>query len=168
MNSSQLSYQEVLQLVELINGASAFSELRIRSGDVEIDLRRNGSSSSVPTSTVVADASAKTSIEHSAVQPKPSAASDLNRQAPTPAKRDGLQVVRAPMVGTIYLAPEPRAAPFVTVGKRVAAGDQLGIIEVMKLMNPIRADAPGSVSEILVGDGETVEYGQDLFVITPG
>jgi acetyl-CoA carboxylase biotin carboxyl carrier protein len=80
----------------------------------------------------------------------------------------GASVVRAPMVGTIYLAPEPGAASFVKIGQQVAAGDQLCIIEVMKLMNAVTAEQPGTVSDILAGDGEAVEFGQDLFVIAPG
>jgi len=78
-----------------------------------------------------------------------------------------MSVVTAPMVGTIYHAAEPGAAPFVKVGQQVEAGDQLCIIEVMKLMNAVTAESGGTVSEILVGDGEAVEFGQHLYVIAP-
>lgn len=70
------------------------------------------------------------------------------------------------MVGTVYHAPEPGAKPFVEVGQRVSAGEQLCIIEVMKLMNSIDAETLGVVSEILIADGEAVQYGQELFVIS--
>jgi acetyl-CoA carboxylase biotin carboxyl carrier protein len=80
---------------------------------------------------------------------------------------EGASVVKAPMVGTIYHAPEPGAAPFVALGQRVEAGTQLCIIEVMKLMNAVVAESAGTVSEILVGDGEAVGFGQDLYVIAP-
>ncbi len=70
------------------------------------------------------------------------------------------------MVGTVYLAPEPGAKPFVEVGQAVEAGTQLCIVEVMKLMNAVTAGRNGVVSEILVGDAEPVEFGQPLFVIT--
>ncbi|MDM9560475.1 MULTISPECIES: acetyl-CoA carboxylase biotin carboxyl carrier protein [Bordetella] len=74
-------------------------------------------------------------------------------------------VVKAPMVGTFYRAPNPGAAPFVDVGQSVKEGDPLCIIEAMKLLNEIEADKAGVIKEILVENGEPVEYGQPLFVI---
>ncbi|MBO9329837.1 acetyl-CoA carboxylase biotin carboxyl carrier protein subunit [Achromobacter sp. HZ01] len=74
-------------------------------------------------------------------------------------------VVKAPMVGTFYRAPNPGAAPFVDVGATVKEGDPLCIIEAMKLLNEIEADKSGVIKEILVENGEPVEYGQPLFVI---
>lgn len=73
--------------------------------------------------------------------------------------------VKAPMVGTFYRAPNPGATPFVEVGQSVKEGDPLCIIEAMKLLNEIEADKSGVVKEILVENGEPVEYGQPLFVI---
>ena len=75
------------------------------------------------------------------------------------------QVVKAPLVGTFYSASAPDAAPFVQVGDTVAEGQTLGIIEAMKLMNEIESDYVGTVKEILVENGQMVEYGQPLFVI---
>jgi acetyl-CoA carboxylase biotin carboxyl carrier protein len=75
--------------------------------------------------------------------------------------------VTAPLVGTFYLAPEPGAAPFVSVGDVVEAGQQLAIIEAMKIMNRIDAERAGKVVKILVGDGEMVEFGQELIFIDP-
>lgn len=75
------------------------------------------------------------------------------------------QVVKAPLVGTFYSASAPDAAPFVQVGDTVAEGQTLGIIEAMKLMNEIESDYAGTVKEILVENGQMVEYGQPLFVI---
>lgn len=74
-------------------------------------------------------------------------------------------VVKAPMVGTFYRAPNPGAAPFVDVGQTVKEGEALCIIEAMKLLNEIEADKSGVIKEILVENGEPVEYGQPLFVI---
>eukprot|EP01037_Dinobryon_pediforme_P008289 gene8289-8373_t len=73
--------------------------------------------------------------------------------------------VKAPMVGTFYRASGPSAAPFVEVGQAVKEGDPLCIIEAMKLLNEIEADKSGVIKEILVQNGEPVEYGQPLFVI---
>jgi len=69
------------------------------------------------------------------------------------------------MVGTYYSAPSPSAKPFVTVGQHVNKGDTVGIIEAMKIMNQIETDHSGTVVEILVKDGEAVEFGQALIVI---
>jgi acetyl-CoA carboxylase biotin carboxyl carrier protein len=74
-------------------------------------------------------------------------------------------VVKSPMVGTFYRAPSPGAKAFVEVGDRVAAGDTLCIIEAMKLLNEIEADAGGVVKEIYVENGQPVEYGEPLFLI---
>ena len=76
--------------------------------------------------------------------------------------------VPAPLVGTFYAAPSPDAGPFVRVGDAVEPGQTLGIVEAMKLMNPIVADEAGVVTEILVGDAESVEYGQVLMYLRPG
>jgi acetyl-CoA carboxylase biotin carboxyl carrier protein len=73
--------------------------------------------------------------------------------------------VSSPMVGTAYLAPEPNAAAFVKVGDRVAKGQTILIIEAMKVMNPIPAPHAGTVTQILVQDGQPVEFGEPLMVI---
>ena len=80
---------------------------------------------------------------------------------------DGLHIVFAPMVGTFYRAPSPEAEPFVREGERIKPGQTLCLIEAMKIMNEIEADLAGEVSEILVGNGEPVEYNQPLMKIRP-
>lgn len=84
--------------------------------------------------------------------------------AQAPAAPQGHQV-KAPMVGTFYRSPNPNAAAFVEVGQAVKEGDPLCIIEAMKLLNEIEADKSGVIKEILVENGEPVEYGQPLFII---
>ncbi|AWB35162.1 acetyl-CoA carboxylase biotin carboxyl carrier protein [Orrella marina] len=83
---------------------------------------------------------------------------------PAPTHKEG-DVVKAPMVGTFYRAPSPGAQPFVEVGQSVKEGQPLCIIEAMKLLNEIEADKAGVIKEILVENGEPVEYGQPLFII---
>jgi acetyl-CoA carboxylase biotin carboxyl carrier protein len=73
--------------------------------------------------------------------------------------------VRAPMVGTVYLTPEPGAPPFITVGAEVREGQTMLIIEAMKVMNPIRATRSGRITELLVANGDPVEYGELLLII---
>lgn len=74
-------------------------------------------------------------------------------------------IVKSPMVGTFYLKPSPNSDPYVQVGQRVKKGDVLCIVEAMKLMNEIESEWDGEIKEILVKDGEPVEYGKTLFVI---
>jgi oxaloacetate decarboxylase alpha subunit len=77
----------------------------------------------------------------------------------------GLVVVRSPMVGTFYRAPEPNAPPFVNVGDRVKLGQVLCIIEAMKLMNEIESETTGDIVRILAENGQPVQYGDELFHI---
>jgi acetyl-CoA carboxylase biotin carboxyl carrier protein len=78
---------------------------------------------------------------------------------------DGAHMIRSPMVGTFYTAPEPGADPFVQIGERVEEGQTLCIIEAMKLMNEITADVAGEIVGVLQENGQPVEYGQELFAI---
>ncbi len=151
-----MDYQHVLQLIDLLEASSTFSEVRLRSGDFEIELRRGGS----------AGGERPAPPSPGPVAAAPAAAA----RPPTPAARSwppGHRVVQAPMVGTFYRAPEPGARPFVEVGQAVSPGDTLCIIEVMKLMNSIGCECEGTVVEILVEDGQAVAHGQDLIVVAP-
>lgn len=182
VNNRQIDFQDVLQLVELIKASSNFSEIRLRSGDVEIELRRNGgagfdiappSRAAVTSSAAPLDAAlASRDLAPAAVAPMPApksaaAPAPASAQKARTASREGMTVIKSPMVGTVYHAPEPGAALFVKVGQMVSPGDQICIVEVMKLMNSIHAESHGVITEILVADGEAVEYGQELFVISP-
>ncbi|MFG2110807.1 acetyl-CoA carboxylase biotin carboxyl carrier protein [Micromonospora chersina] len=99
-------------------------------------------------------------------QAHPAAGPAIPAQESAPAVDDRL-LVRAPTVGVFYVAAQPGSPPFVTVGDRVGAGQQLGIVEAMKLMIPVTADAPGTVVEVLAGNGEAVEYDTPLFALSP-
>lgn len=83
---------------------------------------------------------------------------------PLPSKEEGTLVL-SPTVGVFYAAPAPDAAPYVEIGSKIKKGDVLCVIEAMKLMNEIPAETEGTVSEILVGNGQVVEFGQPLFRI---
>jgi len=84
-----------------------------------------------------------------------------------PAPEEGLHMVRSPIVGTFYESPSPGSPPFVKVGDVIEAGQVLCIVEAMKLMNEIEADAAGELVKILVNNGQPIEYGQELFAIRP-
>jgi acetyl-CoA carboxylase biotin carboxyl carrier protein len=87
--------------------------------------------------------------------------------APEGEEDRGLLEVPAPVVGVFYRAPEPGARPFVEVGDEIEIGTQVGIVEAMKLMNPILAEYAGTVTEIVATDAAPVEYGQPLMLLRP-
>ncbi|WP_294297856.1 acetyl-CoA carboxylase biotin carboxyl carrier protein [uncultured Sphingomonas sp.] len=103
--------------------------------------------------------------------PQPMAAAPVASAAPAPAEvgasapATSANAVKSPMVGTAYLAANPEAKNFVSVGQPVAAGDTLLIVEAMKVMNPITAPAAGTVKAILVENGQPVEFDQPLVVV---
>ncbi|MYM83141.1 acetyl-CoA carboxylase biotin carboxyl carrier protein [Duganella sp. FT50W] len=95
----------------------------------------------------------------------PAAAAPVAAAAPAAAAEPTGHIVKSPMVGTFYRSSAPGAAAFVEVGATVKEGDTLCIIEAMKLLNEIDADKSGTITQILVENGQPVEYGQPLFVI---
>ena len=90
-------------------------------------------------------------------------AADLQKEIPAEVERENVQ--KSALVGTVYLAPAEGRDPYVTVGSKVKKGDTICIIESMKMLNEIPAERDGVITEILVKNEETVEYGQGLFVI---
>ena len=97
--------------------------------------------------------------------PAPAAAPAAQEPAPAPEPAATGTTVTSPMVGTFYRAPNPGAEPFVKVGDHVEAGQTLGIIEAMKLLNEIEAETSGTIKEICVENAQPVEFGQPLFII---
>jgi acetyl-CoA carboxylase biotin carboxyl carrier protein len=148
VRNQNLTYEDVLRIVELVK-TTQFREFRLKVGEVEVHLRRNnGAAPPEPEAPVTA--------------PSPTARHAAGEEFP-----DGSVLVRAPMVGTFYRAPAPDAAPFVEVGQHVEPGTTVGIIEVMKLMNSIAAEARGLVTRIVAENGKSVEHGEVLLVIRP-
>ena len=106
-------------------------------------------------------------VTYAAAAPAPVGAAPVAPAAaadPAPAA-NAANAVKSPMVGTVYLAANPEAKPFIAVGQKVAAGDTLVIIEAMKVMNPITAPSAGTVSAILIENGQPVEFDQALVVV---
>lgn len=99
-----------------------------------------------------------------AVAAAPVAAAPSPETAPAEAAPAGL-TISSPMVGTVYLAPEPGAAPFVAEGAAVSEGQTIMLIEAMKTYNPVRAPRDGTVARILVGDATPVEFGEELMIL---
>ena len=145
----------VRELAELL-AETGLSEIEVEDGERKIRVARQ--ISAAPVAQVAVAAPAPAAAPSAAAAPAPAA------QAPTAADHDA-DAVKSPMVGTCYLAPEPGAANFVTVGQTVKAGETLLIIEAMKVMNPITAPAAGVVKAILVENAQPVEFDQPLVVI---
>lgn len=161
------TYQDLVQIVDLIRSASQFSEFRLRSGGIEIEVRRvNGAAAPVPSLASREPHGDPVGGEVS-LEPAPAALRVPHAHGEAEKLPPGLVLVRSPMVGTLYRAPEPGAPHFVEPGKRVEPETTVCIIEVMKLMNALGAEAAGVVVDVLVADGQTVEYGQPLIVIDP-
>ena len=99
----------------------------------------------------------------------PAAAASLpaaqDAPAPAAAEEAGIAVIKSPMVGTFYTAASPESPPFVKVGSKVGSDSIVCIIEAMKVMNEIQAEISGAITEVLVEDGDAIEYGQPLFKV---
>lgn len=146
----QVDIKLVRQLAELLN-ETGLTEIEVEDDDRKIRVARTVQAASVA---VAAPAPAAA----------PAAAPVAAPAAPTaPADHPG--ALKSPMVGTVYLAASPEAAPFVSVGDTVKEGDTIVIIEAMKVMNPITATKGGKVTQVLVANGQPVEYDQPLVVI---
>jgi acetyl-CoA carboxylase biotin carboxyl carrier protein len=132
---------------------TGLTEIEISEGDARIRVARE-------TQTVMAEIPAAARPAVAAAPPPPPEPSPA-----TTATESHPGAIYAPMVGTVYLTPEPGATPFVSVGDEVHDGQTLLIIEAMKVMNPIRAPRSGRLVRLAVGSGDPVEYGELLMVI---
>jgi acetyl-CoA carboxylase biotin carboxyl carrier protein len=138
---------------------TGLSEIEVEHSGLKIRVAKMLSAG--PTQLTYAPAPVAAAPAHAAVA---SASSSASAEAAAPAHAAG-DVVKSPMVGSVYLQPEPGADAFVKVGDTVTAGQTLMIIEAMKTMNPIPAPKAGKIVEILVEDGQPVEFGEPLAVI---
>jgi acetyl-CoA carboxylase biotin carboxyl carrier protein len=142
---------ELVRELAAILADTGLSEIEVERGDLKIRVARN--------LTVAAAAQA-----YAAPVPAPAPAAAPEATAIAPAQPAG-EALKSPMVGTVYLAPQPGAAAFAKVGDSVSAGQTLMIIEAMKTMNPIPAPKAGVLRAILVADGDPVEFGEPLAII---
>ena len=156
-----LSYDDVQNILKIID-ASSLEELHLEIGEFKLVVRKRALAAEAR-----GGAARTAAAEREDRAPVPAASSDGGGRPSPRVHRDCMVEVRAPMVGTFYRAPAPGAPPFVEVGATVEPDDVVCIIEVMKLMNSIRAGGRGRVVEILAENAELVEYGQPLIVIEP-
>ncbi|HXZ53541.1 MAG TPA: acetyl-CoA carboxylase biotin carboxyl carrier protein [Burkholderiales bacterium] len=150
-----MDLRKLKKLIDLVE-ESGIAELEITEGEEKVKIVRGGGVSLTP----VASAPPLSPVAAPAPEAKPSVATPAAAEA----SPEG-HVVKSPMVGTFYRAASPDAKPFVEVGEVVKEGQTICIVEAMKLMNEIEADASGTIKAILVENGQPVEYGQPLFVI---
>ena len=138
---------------------TGLSEIEVEHGALKIRVAR------APATVAYAQAPAPVYAPQPAVAAQSAPAASAPAEAPAPKARAAGDQVKSPMVGTVYLQPQPDSPPFVKVGDTVSAGQTLMIIEAMKTMNPVPATKAGKVVEILVGDAQPVEFGEPLVII---
>lgn len=150
---------EILQALE----ASSFDTLDMELNGVKLSLRRSGAA--VPRAAAVPPIAA--GAPTSAAPASASRTAEAGTRAAPVEAPQGSTVVAAPLLGVYYRAPKPGEPPFVEVGSRVEPDSTVGIIEVMKLMNTVRAGARGEIVAIAARNGELVEYGEALMFVRP-
>jgi acetyl-CoA carboxylase biotin carboxyl carrier protein len=142
------------QLAELLD-ATRLTEIEVQDGDRRIRVARTVTMAAAPAQMMAAAPATVAAASAPAAAAAPALA--------PPTDHPGL--VKSPMVGTVYLAAEPGAVPFISIGKSVAAGETLLIVEAMKVMNPIIAPKAGKVTQVLVENGQPVEFDQPLVIV---
>ena len=171
----ELTHEDVLQILKLID-QSPFDYLELQTGDLKLVVQKHGGpASAVHSAPTAAPPSASTTSPPVAPTTSPPPASmtgqwTASTTGTSPASAtpgDGTVCIVAPMVGQFYVAPEPGARPFVEVGSPVEPDTTVGLIEVMKVFNAVKAGVRGVIVERLVQDGQFVEYGQPLFRVRP-
>ena len=152
-----MDLRKIKKLIELLE-ESNLSELEIHEGEESVRLSRAGSGAPV----MAAPATAPPAPPPAA----PATAAESAAQSGAEGLPDG-EIVRSPMVGTFYDAPNPDSEPFVKEGQKVSKGETLCLVEAMKMFNQIESEYSGTVAAILVESGQPVEFDQPLFVIRP-
>ncbi len=150
-----MDIRKIKKLIELLE-ESGIAEIEIQEGEESVRISRYGQATNAPSPQVLTS-------PPTAVAAAPTTEPATTEPAPPPSFSG--HEVKSPMVGTFYRAPSPGAKPFVEIGDTVASGETLCIIEAMKILNPIEADASGVVKAVLVDNAEAVEFEQPLFVI---
>jgi len=149
-----MDLRKLKTLIDLVSDSN-ISELEIAEADGKVRIVKASAQAAAPAAAPVAHMTStalSTPIERAPAEPAAPAAPTGN-------------IVKSPMVGTFYRSASPGSDPFIEIGSTVKIGDPICIIEAMKIMNEIEADAAGTIREILCENGQAVEFGQPLFVI---
>jgi acetyl-CoA carboxylase biotin carboxyl carrier protein len=161
----ELSEDDVLHILKLID-ESKFDYFQLEVGELKITVSKG---EPIPVNSTP-QASAATPPPQAFPTPKPAAAPAVAPVAVVPkpvAVPEGMLTISAPLLGTFYVAPEPGAPPFVQVGQQITEDTTVGLIEVMKVFNSVRATVKGTIVELVVQNGQFVEFGQVLFIVKP-
>ena len=156
----ELTEDDVIEILKLFE-QSKFDFLQLQHGERKITVSKGGRAPPAEPETPTPQPIATAPVAAPASLQQASAA------APSPTASEGLIPVTAPMVGKFYSAASPSDPPYVEVGAVVAAGATVGLIEVMKVFTSIKTEVAGTVEQILVSNGEFVEFGQPLYLIRP-
>ena len=151
-----MDLRKIKKLIDLLE-ESNLAEIEIKEGEESVRLAR-------VTTSPVAVAPQQVQVAPAAMPMQSPVQAATGGAKAVPDLPDGF-VVRSPMVGTFYASPNPDSAPFVKIGQTVKAGETLGIIEAMKMFNPIEADVSGTVRAVLVTSGQPIEFDEPMFVI---
>lgn len=156
-----MDLRKLKTLIDLVS-ESGVAELEITEGDDRVKIVNRVGAAPVAAAAPAVIATPVAASAAPAAAPAPAVAAE---PAAAPVAAEDTRTINSPMVGTFYRAPSPGAKPFADVGQKVKAGDTVCIIEAMKLLNEIETEYDGVIKEILVENGQPVEFGQPLFVI---
>jgi len=162
----ELTEDDVIEILSLFE-KSKFDFLQLQHGERKITVSKGGYA---PPAEPAASTPTPHPVAGAPVAAPPSghqAAAAVPAPKPVPAVNEGLVPVTAPMVGKFYSAASPSDPPYVEVGTQVAAGTTVGLIEVMKVFTSIKTEIAGTIEQILVSNGDFVEFGQPLYLIRP-
>jgi acetyl-CoA carboxylase biotin carboxyl carrier protein len=163
----ELSEDDVLHILKLID-ESKFDYFQLEVGELKITVSKG---EPIPINSAPQTlAAAPVAAPPAPARPAPAPAATSQPPSVEPKKAsipEGLVPITAPLLGTFYVAPEPGAPPFVKVGETVTEDTTVGLIEVMKVFNSVRAGAKGVITEVVAQNGQFVEYGQTLFLVKP-
>jgi acetyl-CoA carboxylase biotin carboxyl carrier protein len=158
-----LDLKEIKQIIDLMKRTD-LSEFEIEEEGFKLRIRRGSTGyAASPSAPTLAYAPAPENGGHSQAAPSSAAAPSASDE-----EESGTSFIKSPMVGTFYRSPSPDNPAFVDVGSKVQENSPVCIIEAMKIMNEIQAEAKGTIVEVLVENGQPVEYGQRLFKIKTG
>ena len=158
-----MKFEEIKNIVKLMS-ENDLTEFKIESEDMHLCIRRGSANAGGAVASPVI-AAAPQVIQPAAVSPAPAAPAPVPPPATPAAAPDKNKIIESPIVGTFYRSATPGADAFVKVGSKVEADQTVCIIEAMKVMNEIKAEKSGVIKEILVENGEPVEFGQPLFIL---
>ncbi|HVO62010.1 MAG TPA: acetyl-CoA carboxylase biotin carboxyl carrier protein [Terriglobales bacterium] len=163
-----MNQKELKELIEFLKEQD-IAEFELERGDVKVRIKRAIASAPAPETRFIAMPAVPSAVPDASTAPTsvPPAPPSAPASVPAAEPEEALHSVRSPIVGTFYEAPSPGAPPFAKVGDIVEVGQILCIVEAMKLMNEIESDIAGEIVKKLVGNGQPIEYGQELFAIRP-